>query len=105
MKTVIHLVCAFVLLSGVGWAHGDQVHVMGTVSKIETDTITVATTAGGEKTVKLVAATKFLKGESPATPKDLKVGDRVVIHAKPNGPVLEATEVKIGIAQTVEHPK
>lgn len=103
MRSAISLICAFVLMSSIAWAHGDQIHVMGTVSKIEADTITIATTSGGEKTVKLVATTKFLKGQSPATLKDLKVSDRVVVHAKPNGQILEATEVKIGTVKTADH--
>ena len=39
-----------------------------------------------------------MKGEAAATQKDLKVGDRVVIHAMPMGEMLHATEVKIGDA-------
>jgi hypothetical protein len=102
MKTTMCLICAFVLISGVGWAHGDQIHVMGTVSKLEGDTITVATTSGSEKIVRIVPTTRFLRGESPATVQDLKVSDRVVIHAKLTGQILEATEVKIGVAKTAQ---
>ncbi|MGC1418377.1 MAG: DUF5666 domain-containing protein [Candidatus Acidiferrum sp.] len=102
MKTAISLFCAIVLMSSIAWAHGDQIHVMGTVSKIGADTITVATTSGGEKQVKIVATTKVLKGDAAVSLRDLSVGDRVVIHAKPDGQVLEATEVKIGTVKTVD---
>ncbi|MGO9275545.1 MAG: DUF5666 domain-containing protein [Terriglobia bacterium] len=77
-------------------AHGNEQHVMGTVAKIEAASITVKTTDGGMTTVMIVPDTKFVKGTSAASQKDLKVGDRVVIHAKPEGSMLHATEVRIG---------
>lgn len=77
------------------FAHGNEQHVMGTVTKIDTGAITVKTTSGDVKTVMILASTKFVKGTSSATQQDLKVGDRVVIHAKPEGDMLHATEVKI----------
>jgi hypothetical protein len=43
-------------------------------------------------------STKFVRGTAEATQKDLKVGDRVVIHAMPMGDMLHATEVKIGVS-------
>ena len=44
----------------------------------------------------IAADTKFEKGASAITQQDIKVGDRVVIHAKPQGNTLHATEVRIG---------
>ena len=99
MKAAIVLICAFLMTGTNVLAHGDQVHVLGTVSKIEAGSISIATTNAGEKVVKIVATTKFLKGETVVTLYDLKVGDRVAVHAKPKGETLEATEVKIGIAK------
>jgi cell division protein FtsL len=49
-------------------------------------------------TVNVVAATKFEKTGATATIKDLKVGDRVVIHAGKKDGKLEAHVVKIGMA-------
>jgi Domain of unknown function (DUF5666) len=83
-------------------AHGDQQHVMGTVAKIDSGSISVKTTTGEVKVVTILPTTKFLKGTAAATADDVKVGDRVVIHAKPDGDVLDATEVKIGEASA--HP-
>jgi hypothetical protein len=79
-------------------AHGDQQHVMGTVAKIDAGSISVKTTTGEVKVVTILPTTKFLKGTAVATADDVKVGDRVVIHAKPDGNALNATEVKIGEA-------
>jgi hypothetical protein len=50
-------------------------------------------------TVFIIADTKFVKGTSSATLKDLKVGDRVVIHAAKQQGQLQAHTVRIGAAQ------
>jgi hypothetical protein len=76
-------------------AHGDEEHVMGTVTKITADAITVKTTASAPVTVAVVAATTFTKGKTAAKLADLGVGDRVVIHAK------EPEEGKL-VADTVQ---
>ena len=91
-------IVAIAVLCFVSYAigHGSEKHVMGTVTKIDGGTISVRTPDAGEKTVNIGSETKFMKGQQPATQQDVKVGDRVVIHAKPNGDKLEATEVKIG---------
>lgn len=88
--------CLILILSTLAFAHGDEVHVMGTVAKIDGSTITIKTPKGEEKTVMIIADTKFVKGSVAAKQTDLKVGDRVVIHAKSEQGVLHATEVKIG---------
>jgi Domain of unknown function (DUF5666) len=85
-----------IALASYATAHGNEKHVMGTVTKVESGAITVQTPNAGEKTVDISSATKFMKGQSAATQQDIKVGDRVVIHAKANGDKLEATEVRIG---------
>ncbi len=87
---------AMLALSKNVFAHGDQQHVMGTVTQIDATSITVKTTTGEVKTVMIAADTKFEKGASAITQQDIKVGDRVVIHAKPQGNTLHATEVRIG---------
>jgi Domain of unknown function (DUF5666) len=100
-KTAIVLM-SVILFASHATAHGNEKHVMGTVTKIDGGTISVQTPSAGEKTVNIGSGTKFMKGQAPATQQDLKVGDRVVIHAKPNGDILEATEVKIGTSTTYD---
>lgn len=95
-KPKIVTICTVLIFSILVFAHGNEQHVMGTVAKIEPGSISVKTTAGDVKTVMVLPETKFVKGSSPATQQDLKVGDRVVIHAKSEGSMLHATEVKIG---------
>lgn len=101
MKPAISVICILLFLSTLVMAHGNEKHVMGTVTKIEESSIMVKTKEG-EKNVMVMPNTKFVKGAASATQKDLKVGDRVVIHAMPMGDMLHATEVKIGTAQSTE---
>ena len=63
-------------------AHGGEEHVIGTVSKVTSDSITVKTTANKIVTVGVVPATTFTMGKMAMKIDGLKVGDRVVIHAK-----------------------
>jgi hypothetical protein len=91
-------VLSLLMISCLGFAHGDEVHVMGTVTNVDASSISVKVADGTVKVVKIMPATKFLKNNLAVTPQELKVGDRVVIHAKPDGDTLNATEVKIGVA-------
>ena len=63
-------------------AHGGEEHVIGTVSKVTSDSITVKTTDNKMVTVGVVPATMFMMGKMMMKNGDLKVGNRVVIHAK-----------------------
>ena len=86
------------LLATVALAHGDKKHIMGTLEKINADSIVVKTAAGQSVEVKLVASTTYVSHlgneDKSAKVSDLAVGDRVVIHATPKGETLEANEVK-----------
>jgi hypothetical protein len=86
------------LMASVALAHGDKKHVIGTLEKINADSVVVKTAAGKSVEVKLVATTMYLSHagneDKPAKLADLAVGDRVVIHATPKGEILEANEVK-----------
>jgi Cu/Ag efflux protein CusF len=83
-------------LSVIAFAHGNEKHVMGTVTSISDNSITVETTSKKTVTVTLTTATKFQKSGSPAALKDLKVGDKVVIHATGSENKLVASEVRFG---------
>jgi hypothetical protein len=96
MKRTIALVALMFVLSSIVFAHGNQTHVMGTVTSISENSIAVETTSRKTVTVNLSASTKFQKSGSPAALKDLKVGDRVVIHATGPEDKLVATEVRFG---------
>lgn len=81
VRTVVLLVC-MTLAAGAAWAHGGEEHVLGTVSSVSPASITVKTTAGKMVTVGVVPETTFSKAKVAMKVGDLKVGDRVVIHAK-----------------------
>jgi Domain of unknown function (DUF5666) len=97
-QSLLVAVGLIMILPTIVLAHGDQQHVMGTVAKIDAGSISVKTTTGEVKVVTILPTTKFLKGTAAVTADEVKVGDRVVIHAKPEGNALNATEVKIGEA-------
>jgi len=86
------------LLASVALAHGDKKHIVGTLEKINVDSVVVKTAAGESVEVKLVASTTYISRvgneDKSAKVSDLVIGDRVVIHATPRGETLEANEVK-----------
>jgi hypothetical protein len=99
MKTKLYsLLVVAALMAGVALAHGDKKHVVGTLEKINADSVVVKTAAGKSVEVKLAATTRYVSHagneDKPAKVADLAVGDRVVIHATPKGETLEANEVK-----------
>jgi ribosomal protein S1 len=81
-------------------AHGDYQHVMGTVTKVSQNSITVQTTTNESVEVATSPDTKFSKGDAAIDGRELKVGDRVVIHAKKTTDgKLVAHTVQIGAAK------
>jgi len=102
MRSIVSTLCVLLFLSAFVFAHGNEKHVMGTVTKVEDGSIVVKTKEG-DKTVMIMSTTKFVKSTETVTQKDVKVGDRVVIHAMPMGDMLHATEVKIGAAPAAQH--
>jgi hypothetical protein len=100
----------FVLVAGMALAHGNRVHVSGTIEKISTETIQVKTRDGKSVEVKLVSSTVYLSHITDKTSKpadlttdklakqsDIAIGDLVVIHATARDNVLEADEVKFSV--------
>ena len=80
-------------------AHGDKKHVVGTVEKITTESVTVKTADGKSVEVKLASTTVYATKEGkPAKFADLAVGQRVVIHADPKGTDLIAATVRFSTA-------
>ena len=98
MKQMILLVAMVVLASGIAFAHGKEQHVMGKVTAMTEDSITVQTKAKDPVIVYIMPDTKYEKSGTSASIKDLKVGDRVVIHAAKMNDKLMATEVRFGAA-------
>jgi hypothetical protein len=78
---MILLVAMVVLAAGAAFAHGKEQHIMGKVTAMTDTSISVQTKAKNPVTVYTMPETKCAKGSAAASMKDLKVGDRVVIHS------------------------
>jgi uncharacterized protein DUF5666 len=102
MNRLFSVLTLLIVFTSVAFAHGTYTHVMGTVTKITDTEVTVETADKQVTVVKIAANTSFLKSGAAATLKDLKVGDRVVIHAKPIGTDLVAHEVRFGKAPATD---
>jgi hypothetical protein len=96
------LALLYALAMGTAFAHGNKVHVRGTVEKINADSVVVKTADGKSVEVKFAASTVFLSRanneDKPAKAGDLAAGDLVVIHATPKDNILEADEIKFSVA-------
>lgn len=99
MKRILGVVLAFVITGAVGAiAHGDAVHVRGTVTQIAGQSVTIQPITKGAKAMTFTIAdhTEIDKLGKVAAFKDLKVGDRVAVEI-PKGKT-EAESIKIGAA-------
>jgi Domain of unknown function (DUF5666) len=100
MKLRLIAVLAFAaLLANAVIAHGDKKHVLGTLEKINADSVVVKTSDGKSVEIKLAPSTTYVSRDGKAAKlSDLAVGERVVIHATPNGDTLSADEIKFSPA-------
>src|SRR6266852_567136 len=91
------LVLLVALATGTAVAHGNKVHVSGTVEKISADSVVVKSADGKSVEVKIGASTVFLSRvnnkDNPARAGNPAAGDRIVIHATPKHNTLEAAEI------------
>jgi len=100
---------------GTAVAHGNKVHVKGTVEKISAESVLVKTLDGKSVEVKLVASTVYVahviekaakpsdaNRDKPAKLSDIAVGNMVVIHATPKDNGLEADEVRFSALAAVK---
>jgi len=91
-------VIALILTPVIALAHGGLEHVRGTIAKVSDQSVTVTTSAGKTVEVLLDAQTTYARADQPIQKADLKVGDRVVIHAAEKGTTLTAHTVEVGVA-------
>ena len=104
MKHLAMVVAVLVFTAGIALAQGNDQHITGTVSDMTDNSITVQTTAKEPVTVSTMSNTKYMKSGAAASMKDLKVGDRVVIHAAKMAKMLMANEVRFGAAKKAPAP-
>jgi hypothetical protein len=98
---------ALALLPTIAAAHGGEEHVIGTVTKVSDTSVTVKTTAGKAVEVGFDAKTTFTRAKQPIQKPDIKVADRIVIHAVEVSEKLIAHTVETGTRtaakQAAEH--
>jgi hypothetical protein len=101
-QRVFTLLLSFLVVVITLSAHGDKKHVIGTIEKLNSGSVTVKTRDGKSVQVKLVPSTVYVArvatADKPAALADLAVGENVVIHATPKGEDLEADEVRFSAA-------
>src|SRR5207245_6223918 len=96
MHVAILAIVSLALLPTIATAHGGEEHVTGTVTKISDTSVTVKTTAGKTVEVGFDAKTTYVRAKQPIEKTDIKVGDRIVIHAIEMNEKLVAHTVEIG---------
>src|SRR5207302_4526714 len=101
--------CAFalLLLAGVLLAHGNATHLMGTVTAVGKDTVTIQDKDGKPVVVMLEKTTKYFKSKKPTSVDEMKIGTRVVIDAEMNQKMkmYSAEEIQIGAANATAPAK
>ncbi len=97
-KSLVIALSALLLVSTLLLAHGAP--ILGTITAMDKDSITVTDKDGKNIVIGLEKATKYVKDKKPATMGDLKVGTRVVIdaHQDEKTKAYKAEEVQIGVA-------
>ena len=106
IQIAILAILSLALLPTIATAHGGEEHVTGTVTKISDTSVTVKTTAG--KIVEVGFDTKmttYARAKQPIQKTDIKVGDRIVIHAMEVNEKLVAHSVEIGAAKVAQKSK
>ena len=98
MKRMLGLIAVFALTAVTAFAHGDALHVRGTVTQIMGQSVTIQPTGKAAKPLTFTVAvhTEIDKADKVAAFKDVKVGDRVAVEI-PKGKT-EAESIKIGTA-------
>lgn len=97
---MVVVLAAAVVVPGRVMAHEGHAHkVMGTITAIDGNHLTVKTTDGKSAMVMLDAKTKLTQGKNKVEPTSLKVGDRIVAEGPEDKSMVMAATVKVGVAQ------
>jgi hypothetical protein len=80
MKKLLFIAICILLTASAASAHGNMDHILGTVVKIAGSVISVEK-EGTITEVQLAATTQYEEAGHASSASNLKVGDRVVIHA------------------------
>ena len=82
-------------------SHGNATHLMGTVTAVGKDTVTIKDKDGKSVVVMLEKTTKYFKDKKPAAAGEMKVGLRVVIDAEMDQKMkmYSAEEIQLGATE------
>ena len=103
IQVALLAILSLAFLPTLATAHGGEEHVTGTVIKASDTSVTIKTTAGKTVEVGFDAKTTYARAKQPIQKTDIKVGDRIVIHAMEMNEKLVAHTVEIGTATTAKH--
>jgi hypothetical protein len=101
MKKMLMMVvlAAALALPGAAVAHEGHAHrVLGTITAINGNHITVKTTTGKDAMVMLDAKTKLTQGKNKLEASSLKVGDRIAAEGAEGKGMMTAALIKVGTA-------
>jgi len=96
-RAIVAMAC-LALLSITASAHGDEIHVIGIVSKVSPTGVSVKTKDGKMIEVGFGDKTTYMRLKQPIDKGSIKVGDRIVIHAIKVKENLVAHTVELGSA-------
>lgn len=91
-------------LSGIAAAHGEGLHVFGTITALNTAEIQVLTVEGKTVSIHTVAETKYRNKGRRGGGNVPKVGDRVAVDATEKDGKLMATEVQFSSLAKQQKP-
>jgi len=102
LKRIVFCLTTSVLLAGLAIAHGDP--IMGTVTAVAADTVTIKDKDNKPVVIMLEKSTKYVLDSKPGKKEDLKVGVRVVIdaHMDTKMKMYNAEEISIGAASAAK---
>lgn len=84
------------LVAGTALAHEKGGRAIGVVESVTPEQMVVRTADGHPVAFSVTGETRFVIGNKPARPEDVRMGRRVVVHGKRVGEALQAVEVKLG---------
>jgi hypothetical protein len=106
IQVALLAILSLALLPTIATAHGGEEHVTSTVTKISDTSVTVKTTAGKTLEVGFDAKmTTYARAKQPIQKTDIKVGDKIVIHAMEVNEKLVAHSVELGAARIAQKAK
>jgi hypothetical protein len=91
---VVALVASVAAAPAAAHEKGDR--AMGVVESITAERIVVKASDGHSVAFTVTPETRFFRGDKPARPEDVQVGQRAVVQGKRDGERVEAVRVKLG---------